>query len=93
MSDQFGGSFAGYSAVAGIIVAAVQTELADNLVKLGALYGVTLVLVEGAAGTFTLLEGADSPHPDFDKISVETRTQMGEELIALWDVIDAAPIT
>ncbi len=92
MSDEFGGDFGNYTDTAGIIVAAVQTELAANLVKFGALYGVTLTLVEGAAGTFVLLSSADSPHPDFDKIAVEVRTQMGEELIALWDAIDAAPV-
>lgn len=92
MSDEFGGDFGNYANISGIIVAAVQTELGEELIKFAALYGITLVATEGAAGTFTLLESADSPHPDFDKIAVEVRTQMGEELIAFWDAIDAAPI-
>jgi len=92
MSDVFGGAFGTYPTFIAIIAAAGQDELGTLLENFASLYGITLVATGGAAATATLIEGTDSPHPDFDKISVETRTQMAEELKALFDVIDAAPV-
>ncbi len=92
MSDVFGGPFATYPTFIAVIAAAGQDELGTLLENFAALYGVTLTATGGAAGSFVLVEGTDSPHPDFDKIAVEQREKMGVELVALWDVIDAAPV-
>lgn len=92
MSDVFGGPFATYPTFVAIVIATAQDEIGTLLENFAALWGVTLVATGGVAGSFTLLEEADSPHPDFDKIPVEQREKMGVELVALWDVIDAAPV-
>ncbi len=91
-ADVFGGPFATYPTFVAIIIATAQDELGTLLENFAALYGITLVATGGVAGSFTLIEGTDSPHPDFDAIRKEQREKMGVELVALWDVIDAAPV-
>ena len=92
MADVFDGPFGVYVNVAGICVAAAQDDVGLLLVSFAALWGITLVVAPATAGTFTLVESVDSPHPDFDKIPVEQRQKMGVELIAIWDAVDAAPV-
>lgn len=92
MADAFGGAFGAYVDVAGIIVADAQTDVAQALQVFAALYGITLTAASGVAGSFVLTTSVSSPHPDFDKIDIEVRTQMGKELSALWDAVDAGPI-
>ena len=92
MVDTFGGPFATYPTFIAVIAAAGQDELGTLMENFAALWGITLVATGGVAGSFTLIEGTDSPHPDFDKITPEQREKMGVELVALWDVIDAAPV-
>ena len=92
MADVFDGPFGVYVDVAGIIVADAQTDVAQALQVFAALYGITLTASSGVAGSFVLTEGVSSPHPDFDKIAIEVRQQMGVELINLWDAIDAGQV-
>ncbi len=92
MADVFGGPFGTYVDVAAVCVADAQDDVGILLVNFAALWGITLVVAPATAGTFTLVEGVDSPHPDFDAIRPEQREKMGVELIAMWDAIDAAPV-
>jgi len=92
MADVFDGPFGTYPTFIAIVIATAQDEIGTLLENFAALYGITLVATGGAAGTYTLVEGVDSPHPDFDAIRREQREKMGAELVALWDVIDAAPV-
>lgn len=92
MSDVFDGPFGTYADVAAVCVADAQDDVGILLVNFAALWGITLVVAPATAGTFTLVEGVDSPHPDFDKIPIEQREKMGVELIAIWDAVDAAPV-
>lgn len=92
MADVYGGPFGTYVAISGVIVAASQDEVGATLVELARLLGITLTIAPATAGTYTLVEGTDNPHPDFDAIRPEMRDKIGKELAAIWDVIDAAPI-
>ncbi len=92
MADVFDGPFGTYVDVAGIIVAASQTQVGTALIECARMFGVTLVATEGAAGTWSLVTSVDSPHPDFDAIRPEIREHIGRELAAVWDAVDAAPI-
>jgi len=93
MVDVYGGPFGTYPAITGIIVAAVQDEVALQLVELARLLGITLTADAATAGSYVLVEGTDSPHPDFDAIRPEMRDKIGKELASIWDVVDAAPVT
>lgn len=92
MADVYGGPFGTYVDVAGIIVAASQTDVGEILVPFAALFGITLVATQGVAGSYTITEGESHPHPDFDKITIEMQNKIGVELSAVWDAIDAAPV-
>ncbi len=96
MADVYGGPFAndgaGYTDVSTVCVAAAQDEIGVHLVAFAALLGVTLVVAPATAGTYSLVEGVDSPHPDFDAIRPEQRDKIGKELTAIWDAVDAAPV-
>lgn len=90
-ADVFGGPFATYPAASsGVIDGTGKDEVAAILTAFAALFEITLTAGNGVTGLWALVHETDSPHPDFDKIPIETREKMGVELAALWDVIDAA---
>ncbi len=90
MADIFDGPFGVYTTVGGVLDGTGKDSLAAQMVKFAALYGITLTAGNGVTGAFVLLSEAPNPSPDFDAITLEMRQKMGTELIALWDVCDAA---
>jgi len=92
MVDVYGGPFGVYVDVAGVILAASQTEVGTTLEVFAKLLGITLVANSGTAGSYTVDTEVSLAHPDFDKITPEMQDKIGVELSNLWDAIDAAPV-
>lgn len=91
-ADVFGGPFGEYTAMtgSGVIDGTGKDEIGVILAEFALLFNITLTAGNGVTGAYALIHNTDSPHPDFDNISVEMRNKIGVELAALWDFLDAA---
>lgn len=90
MADVYGGPFGTYAVATGVIDGTGKDQLGAGLVSFAALLGITLTAGNGVTSAYSLVNGVDSPHPDFDAIRPEMRDKIGAELQALANAMDAA---
>lgn len=87
MADQYGGSFGGYTDVAGVIAAGSQTEVQANIAKLKALILDPSVQSDPTQTPYP----GPGPSPDFDRIAPALAQQLNKEIDDLAAAIAAAP--